>query len=165
MPFEDALSQRLALINPTSARLSEFLSKHPPRLTPGIATLVAALKAKGTAVYLVSGGFTQMIFPVAELLSIPRDHVFANTIEFDSAGAYSGFDRTAFTSRSGGKARAIEEIKAQRGYKSLVMVGDGATDLEARRPGGARRHPPGYPWQPAVFPKSPAARAPRPACS
>lgn len=116
-----------------------------------------------------------MIFPVADLLGLPRDHVFANTILFDAAGKYAGFDREAFTSRSGGKARgregrlidashsarpasvrgrgeddgaaarargqarAIEALKAKHGYKTLVMIGDGATDLEARRPGGARR--------------------------
>lgn len=62
-------------------------------------------QAKGKAVYLVSGGFTQMIFPVAALLGLPKEHVFANTILFDAAGKYAGFDREAFTSRSGGKAR------------------------------------------------------------
>ena len=28
-------------------------------------------------------------------------------------------------------------LQEQHGYRSLVMVGDGATDLEARQPGGA----------------------------
>ena len=62
-------------------------------------------QARGTAVYLVSGGFTQMIYPVAALLGIGRDRVFANTILFDSSGDYAGFDTAAFTSRSGGKVR------------------------------------------------------------
>ena len=46
-----------------------------------------------------------MIHPVAALLGLPASHVYANTILFDGAGAYAGFDRAAFTSRSGGKAR------------------------------------------------------------
>ena len=36
------------------------------------------------------------------------------------------------------QAKAIEALKAQHGYTPLAMIGDGATDLEARRPGGAR---------------------------
>ena len=43
-------------------------------------------QARGTDVYLVSGGFRLMIDPVAEALGLPRGRVFANTILFDEAG-------------------------------------------------------------------------------
>ncbi len=55
--FEDALAARLGLMAPSSAALSRFLEAHPPRLSPGIPHLVTALQRKGTAVFLVSGGF------------------------------------------------------------------------------------------------------------
>lgn len=53
------------------------------------------------------------------------------------AGEYAGFDRDEFTSRSGGKPAAIRDIRARRGVRRVVMVGDGATDLEARTEQGA----------------------------
>lgn len=138
VPFQDALAARLDLIRPSASSVAAFLAAHPPRLSPGVADLVAALQGRGCGVYLVSGGFTQMIHPVADLLRIPRDRVFANTLLFDAAtGAYTGFDPTAFTCRAGGKAAAVKHLKAAHGYQPLVMVGDGATDLEARVPGGA----------------------------
>jgi phosphoserine phosphatase len=138
VPFQDALAARLDLIRPTTAQLASFLASHPPRLSPGIDTLVDTLHAKGKAVFLVSGGFTQMIHPVADALRIPRERVFANTLLFDAAsGQYAGFDKTAFTCRSGGKAAAIAHIKSAGGFAPLVMIGDGATDLEARCEGGA----------------------------
>lgn len=31
-------------------------------------------------VFLVSGGFRPIINPIADMLGIPRDHVYANTI-------------------------------------------------------------------------------------
>lgn len=34
------------------------------------------------AVFLVSGGFRVVINPIADLLCIPREHVFANTLLF-----------------------------------------------------------------------------------
>ena len=138
VPFQDALAARLELIKPGAADVAAFLAARPPRLSPGIADLVAALSQRGTAVFLVSGGFTQMIHPVADLLRIPRERVFANTLLFrDGAGEYAGFDKTAFTSKSGGKAEAIKHIKASGAFAPLFMIGDGATDLEARAPGGA----------------------------
>jgi len=62
--FEDALQARLSLIQPTASGLQEMLRTHPPRLSPGIKALVHALHARGTHVFLVSGGFRQLIAPV-----------------------------------------------------------------------------------------------------
>ena len=42
-----------------------------------------ALRAHGKEVFLVSGGFRQIIHPLAQSLDIPIEHVFANTILFD----------------------------------------------------------------------------------
>lgn len=52
-------------------------------------------------------------------------------------GAYDGFDPEEFPSRSGGKREAVQHIKKTHGYQTVVMVGDGITDFEARAPGGA----------------------------
>ncbi len=112
--------------------------QEPPTLTPGVKDLVAALHSKGKEVFLVSGGFRVMIEPVAEQLGIPKANIFANTIHFAAgSGEYTGFDDQEFTSRAGGKARAAKHIKALTGAETLAMIGDGATDLEARQPGGA----------------------------
>jgi phosphoserine phosphatase len=58
--------------------------KHAPPASPtGIPELVSVLRMAGKRVYLVSGGFRQIIHPLASSLEIPLDHVFANTILFD----------------------------------------------------------------------------------
>jgi len=44
--------------------------------------LVAMLQARGTRVYLVSGGFDSLIEPAAEMLNIPKENIFANRIKF-----------------------------------------------------------------------------------
>ncbi|KAI3463893.1 hypothetical protein Pfo_020556 [Paulownia fortunei] len=71
VPFEQALAARLSLFNPSLSQVQEFLEKRPPRLSPGIDALVKKLKDKNKIVYLVSGGFRQMINPVASILGIP----------------------------------------------------------------------------------------------
>ncbi|MBA0757328.1 hypothetical protein Gotri_020434 [Gossypium trilobum] len=137
VPFEEALSARLSLFKPSLTQVQDFLDKRPPRISPGIEELVKKLMARNTDVYLISGGFRQMINPVASILGIPQENIFANQLLFGSSGEFLGFDANEPTSRSGGKATAVQQIRKVKGYKALVMIGDGATDLEARKPGGA----------------------------
>lgn len=49
-------------------------------------------------------------------------------------GSYAGFDESQLTCRQDGKARVIQHLKDKFGYETVVMVGDGATDLAARPP-------------------------------
>jgi phosphoserine phosphatase len=124
-------------MKPSEHAIEQFLLEHPHKVTPGIPELVEVLNKQGKAVFLVSGGFRQVIHPLADSLGIPLSNVFANTILFNSDGSYAGFDEKEFTCASGGKPRAIRHIKEKFGYSPVVMVGDGATDLEARLEGAA----------------------------
>ncbi|GAB4816696.1 hypothetical protein N2152v2_003742 [Parachlorella kessleri] len=135
--FQDALGQRLGVMQVSRQQMEEYVATHPPRLSKGITELVSRLRQRDVGVFLVSGGFHQVIDPIADLLGIPRAHVFANTILYNEDGSYAGFDAQEFTSRSGGKAEAVRHIRAVHGLQRVVAVGDGATDLEARQPGGA----------------------------
>ena len=135
--FEDALAARLEIIRPSQSDIATCLEKHPLRLSPGVDRLVAALQKRGTDVYLVSGGFRLMINPVADSLNIPLENIYANTILFDGYGTYSGFDATEPTSADQGKPKALGIIKEKFGYKTMIMVGDGATDAQAKPPADA----------------------------
>jgi len=52
-------------------------------------------------------------------------------------GEYAGFDETQPTSKSGGKGEVIRHLKEKKGFKIIVHVGDGSTDLEASPPADA----------------------------
>ena len=84
--FRESLSTRLNMIRPSRKSLQDFVASHPVRLTPGVRELVACLHSRGTDVYLVSGGFMEIIQPAADQLSIPPHRVFANSLIFDSEG-------------------------------------------------------------------------------
>jgi phosphoserine phosphatase len=49
--------------------------------------------------------------PVALILGIPPENIFANQLLFGSAGEFMGFDTKEPTSRSGGKATAVQQIR------------------------------------------------------
>lgn len=57
--------------------------------------------------------------------------------QFYILGEYAGFDENQPTSRSGGKAEVIKHLKETKGYKTIVHIGDGSTDLEACPPADA----------------------------
>eukprot|EP00210_Caulerpa_lentillifera_P009271 g8836.t1 len=133
--FEDALKLRLSAMQPSKSDIDRFLNERPPQLTEGVPELVHTLLKNGRAVYLISGGFRNIINPIADALGIARSRVYANTLLFNTDGSYAGFDETEFTSRSGGKPNAVQYIKKIHSYDTVVMIGDGATDLEARMQG------------------------------
>ena len=78
-----------------------------------------------------------MIYPIAQILNIPYHRVYANRIIFQADGSYAGFDDSEFTSKDGGKAKVIQRLKDAHGYSNIIMIGDGATDLQARPPADA----------------------------
>ena len=134
VPFHDALEARLQLIKPSLSDIESCHIEHPLQLTKGVKQLISSLHKLGTHVYLVSGGFRQMIYPLADILNIPRKNVFANNILHDDNGNYVGFDGEEPTSKAGGKAVVVNMLKETHGYQPMFMIGDGATDMEARPP-------------------------------
>lgn len=97
-------------------------------LSEGAAGLVAAFKAAGHAVAVVSGGFNQILGPLAEQLGL--DHWIANELEIVD-GALTGrvlgdvIDRAA-------KEKYLREWAAAEGIplEHTIAVGDGANDLD-----------------------------------
>ena len=69
--------------------------------------LVGALRDRGVAVYLISGGFREMALPVAKALGLPPENVYANRMHFsvcDETGLPRNF--AGLTGRSPPAGRA-----------------------------------------------------------
>ena len=132
MPFHEALALRLSAMQPSQQQLTEMMAKEPLQLTPGVADLISALHANKQDVYFVSGGFRQMIEPIAAQCGVGKDMIYANTFLFNEDGSFKSHLDSEPTSRAGGKAKVVADLKAKHGYKTVVMVGDGATDMEVR---------------------------------
>lgn len=98
------------------------------RLTPGARTLIRTLKALGFHVCLVSGGFHQVIDPIAAELDV--DRVRANVLEV-SDGRLTGRCVGDIVDRQG-KKKALEEFAAEFNVplQQTIAVGDGANDLD-----------------------------------
>lgn len=98
------------------------------RLTPGARTLVETLKDLGMSIGVVSGGFIEVVGPLASDLGIT--HARANRLEVQDGrltGRVSGpvVDRAA-------KAVALREFAEMEGLplSRTIAIGDGANDLD-----------------------------------
>src|SRR6266536_793175 len=98
------------------------------RLTAGARTLIGTLSGLGYKSGIVSGGFIQVIAPLAAEVGI--DYVAANELEI-AAGKLTGRLAGPVVDRSG-KADALRRFAAEAGVplSQAVAVGDGANDLD-----------------------------------
>jgi len=127
LDFAAALRGRVALLAGLPAGVLDEV-RGELRLTAGAETLIRTLRGLGYRSGIVSGGFTEVIAPLAAGLGI--DYVAANSLEIASGkltGRLSGpvIDRAA-------KADALRRFAAEAGVplSQTVAVGDGANDLD-----------------------------------
>lgn len=127
LDFTESLRTRVALLAGVPAeRLDDV--REAIRLTPGARTLCRTLKRLGYRIAVVSGGFTQLVEPLAEQLGI--DFVLANELEIID-GVLTGnvvgevVDRAAKAAALRRFATACRIPLAQ-----TVAIGDGANDVD-----------------------------------
>ncbi len=127
LDFTESLTRRLELLAGTPAEELDSLAADLA-LTPGARTLVRTLKRLGYVTAVVSGGFVQVIAPIAADLGI--DQVAANTLEI-ADGVLTGRLVGPVIDRAG-KAAALVRFAADAGVplNRTIAVGDGANDLD-----------------------------------
>ena len=147
VPLEEVYGQRLELIRPSRDRVEEIGRMYVDTLVPQAREVVAALRWLGKTVRILSGGLRPPVQAVAAELGLAPDDVAAVEIAFDGGGAYAGFERESPLARSGGKAQVLSAWNLPH---PVLLVGDGATDLEARPAVDAFAAYMGVAWRPAV---------------
>lgn len=133
--FKDSLRRRLALLRGVTVADMERVYTERLQLNPGAATLVAACKATGLKVLLVSGGFTFFSDRVRDRLGI--DFTRANVLEVESGpncGQLTGrVVQQAWGDICDGaeKRRTLLEVASLLGITpaQCIAMGDGANDL------------------------------------
>ena len=133
LPLEAVYAKRLEVIRPDRASIEKLADLYIQEMVDGVKQVFAALVSLGKEVHIISGGLRQAILPLANLLDIPEHHVHAVNINFMADGSYLNFDVNSALARSGGKYDVCKQLL--NGKQSLVMIGDGKTDMEAKQPG------------------------------
>jgi len=129
--YKESLRQRVALLQGVTLAQMDQIYQERLRLNPGAAELVAACKAAGLKVLLVSGGFTHFTDRIRDRLGI--DFTRANQLEV-ADGALTGrmVDQAWGDICDGAEKRTmLLRTCAQLGIdpSQAIAMGDGANDL------------------------------------
>lgn len=133
LDFEASLQQRVATLAglPQSVFLEVLADL---TLTAGARELVSQIQAAGWTVGLVSGGFHELVDPLAQQLNIT--HVRANRLEVQD-GVLTGRTTGPVVDRTTKRetlAQWAEELQVP--LASTVAIGDGANDIEMLQSAG-----------------------------
>lgn len=127
LDFAQSLHARVAVLAGLPAGVVHSV-RNEVKLSEGADQLVAAFKAAGHTVAVVSGGFNQILEPIAAGLGL--DYWQANELEIVD-GALTGRVLGAVVDRAA-KEKYLREWAAAEGIalEHTVAVGDGANDLD-----------------------------------
>ena len=134
--FGEALRQRLALLPLTRAHVEALADRILDEGTPSVRRNLRFFQENADKVVILSGGFREVIAPVAERLGVAADRVLCNDLTYDADGRVTGVDDANPLSHADGKPRVIAALNLPR---PIVMVGDGWNDAEVKLAGIADR--------------------------
>jgi phosphoserine phosphatase len=133
LALEEVYASRLDLIRPNQASIDWLAGLYIDTIVDGVKQTIQTLQQHHKQIHIISGGLRQAILPLADYLSIPEHQVHAVDVIFDQQGEYQDFARQSPLAISGGKAQICKTLI--QANPSLVMIGDGKTDLEAKLAG------------------------------
>jgi phosphoserine phosphatase len=126
--MEDVFGRRMEIVRPGAAEAASVGRLYVETVEPTARATLSLLAKAGWTPVIISGGFRQAIRPLADFLGVGR--VEAVELHFSPDGSYKGYAADYPTTRTGGKAEVIAALRAELGPERVVMVGDGASDLE-----------------------------------
>lgn len=118
--------ERLSLVSPTATQVDALGQTYLQHQTPGVASVLQALKFLHKKIYIVSAGLAPAVVGFGRLLEVEPADIFAVEIYFDAAGRYRDFDRHSPLIYSDGKRTIVQQL--QKHHPRLVYVGDGLND-------------------------------------
>lgn len=130
--FEDSLQQRLGLMQLERSGLQALGQELAGRTSHGAPQMIDSFQAEGHEVWIVSGGFQEVLMPVARQLGIPEGRVQGVRAIWDASDRFSGLDDRYPFHRS--KIAGLDTLRPSWA-RPAVGVGDGMTDLALHEAG------------------------------
>ena len=133
LSFKDALSQRLEILDLRRDHVDQMKGEIVSYLSPSVKKHRDFFIKNKENIFIISGGFTDIILEVSRELKIPDNQVFGNTLLFEGDRVV-GFDPSNPLCESGGKSIRAKSLNLE---KPSIIIGDGFTDYEIKRDGQA----------------------------
>lgn len=126
--FSISLTERLSLFNADIDHIKSVINTLKSSITPSFLKYKRLITSLSDRIYVVSGGFREVILPVCEEYGLRSDHIFSNEFLYNYDGRIKGVDGSKSLSKNDGKSSVISSLKLKG---DGVLIGDGMTDWEA----------------------------------
>jgi len=133
---EESLERRLRILRADRELVGAVGHEIAEAVTPSVRRARSFFSDHRERIFVVSGGFEELILPTIDRLGLSPERLFAHRFTYDGEGRVTGLDPGTPLAR-GGKSEAVRAIPP--GEEGLWIIGDGATDLELREVGLADR--------------------------
>ena len=127
LDFKQSLAKRVGLLEGLSEEIFQWL-KPQIQLTPGVQELIFAVHELGGRIGAVSGGFSQVLEPLAKEIGL--DYWMANSLEV-RGGKLTG-NLVGPVIDADAKATALKSWASDSGIslEQTIAIGDGANDIQ-----------------------------------
>lgn len=133
--FRESLEKRLKLMSFRKEDIEKTVKILRKNVTKSMLRNKKFFKQNRDNIYIISGGFEEMILPIVKDFGISESHILANKLIFQGKKAI-GFNKSRPTSQAQGKAEAVRNLKLDG---EVIVVGDGFTDWEIKKLGVASK--------------------------
>ncbi|MGD9591358.1 MAG: phosphoglycerate dehydrogenase [Candidatus Berkiella sp.] len=127
--FAQSLSERFELLNLTTTHIEQAIEIIKQKITPSIERNKDFFKQNADAIYILSGAFTEIVWPIVAPFGIKRQHVFANRLLYDFESNIIDYDRLNPLSQDQGKVKITSQLNLK---DNVIVIGDGYTDYEIK---------------------------------
>ncbi|MEI6327390.1 MAG: HAD-IB family phosphatase [Candidatus Roizmanbacteria bacterium] len=128
IPFDMALKQRISQMRLKQSMIVQTGQKMLSHISPSVRDTYAFFRNNSGRIMVVSGGFEEIIWPVTDVLGIPRHRVFSNRFLYDG-DTIVGIDPTRFMSKQKGKVHLLQNLQLKG---RIAVIGDGMTDMQMK---------------------------------
>ena len=133
--FEKSLFERMQLLTGTKYHIKQTVKILQKKISASVKRNKSFFKKYRNQIYIISGGFKELIEPVIKTYGIPADHVYANTFIVDAKGHITGYDQKNNLAQRNGKVKAVQSLHLQG---DIYVIGDGYTDFQIKQMGTAK---------------------------
>lgn len=130
LPFDQSLRKRVELLETNKKVIEKAGKLLAQKVSASILRNKAFFRKHKDHIYIVSGGFKELINPVVKPYGIKEDHIFANTFVYSDDGKVIGIDIDNFMSQQNGKAKVVQSLNLKG---DIIVIGDGYTDYELKQ--------------------------------
>jgi len=105
MPFSKALNERIKMLNANRAHLNQTIQILKNNISKSFIKNIDFIKNNSSNIFIISGGFKELIFPIVEKFNLKYENIYANDFLFDSNDNIIGIDQSNPLSKNQGKVQ------------------------------------------------------------